>query len=69
MTVAELIDKLKTFDPELLVLTRGYESGYDAPQELQVEVVYEDVYHHDWDGKYQNAKQDNPLKFNALTIT
>lgn len=30
MTVAELIEKLKKFPPDLLVVTDGYEEGYDS---------------------------------------
>jgi len=30
MTVQELIDKLKTCDKDALVVTRGYEAGYDS---------------------------------------
>ena len=30
MTVAELIAKLQTMDPNALVIHRGYEDGYDA---------------------------------------
>jgi hypothetical protein len=30
MTVAELISKLQSMDPNALVLHRGYEDGYDA---------------------------------------
>lgn len=29
MTVAELIEKLSTFHPDLIVVGRGYEDGYD----------------------------------------
>lgn len=29
MTVKELIEKLQTLDPDLMVFTNGYESGYN----------------------------------------
>ena len=33
MTVKELISKLESFDPNMLVVVDGYEGGYDDPQE------------------------------------
>lgn len=41
MTVAELIDALKQFDPELPVLVRGYEFG---SHELGAELVRSTTY-------------------------
>lgn len=31
MTVAELIDALSNYDPDMKVLVSGYESGFDEP--------------------------------------
>lgn len=31
MTIKELIDKLKKFPPDMRVVTRGYQDGYENP--------------------------------------
>jgi len=67
MIVSELIEKLKSCDPNMRVLGRGYESGCD---DLDiVEVI--DVYHHPnnswYEGEYQNNDFDSEGK-EQLTI-
>ncbi len=41
MTVAELIQKLQKFPPDMRVLTDGYEGGYDDPQIYETAAVKE----------------------------
>lgn len=35
MTVSELIQKLQAFEPEMLVMVDGYESGFDEVKEIR----------------------------------
>lgn len=54
MTVAVLIERLDTLDPNLPVVVEGYEDELDGIHELRVvEIVSHDGY--DWDGEYCDA--------------
>jgi hypothetical protein len=57
MTVKELIEHLKTVDPELLVFTKGYEGGFDDA-EFDTEVFEVAMnYHKEWYyGKHESVK-------------
>jgi hypothetical protein len=57
MNVKELIEHLKTFDPELMVVVDGYETGYDEikkvyPIDKLKKLSPEKAY---YDGEYQEA--------------
>jgi hypothetical protein len=39
MKVKELIERLQALDPELMVVTNGYEGGVDDVEELELEKV------------------------------
>jgi hypothetical protein len=47
MTVEELIEKLKEFDPQTRVVVDGYEDGFDEPKVKEEEVVIDA----NWDGQ------------------
>jgi hypothetical protein len=47
MTVKELIEKLSSHDPDMMVVVDGYEEGYDDPRVNTVEIIL-DV---NWDGE------------------
>lgn len=47
MTVADLIDKLLTLPPDMMVVIPGYEGGYDNP-EVCMGAIVQDT---NWDGK------------------
>jgi hypothetical protein len=66
MKVKQLIEKLQTLDPELLVLVDGYEDGYHSPEDIRkisVHGPYEGKPY--WDGEYElnNPKYNrkNPM--------
>jgi hypothetical protein len=68
MKVKELIERLKTLDPEMLVLVDGYEGGYAAPVAadlIKVSGPYERPRYY---GEYEDAKKDDLLNFEALII-
>lgn len=61
MTVAELIEELKDYPPDMRVVTRGYEAGYDEPYLAKVTVAVDE----NWEnGKkphwYFGRHGDNP---------
>lgn len=43
MKIAELIQILKNYDPELKVVVEGYEGGYEDPSEIEYEYIKEGV--------------------------
>lgn len=51
LTIAEAIEKLKTYPQHWLFLTSGYEGGYDAPTFEEQEVCPEPS-HQEWDGEF-----------------
>lgn len=68
MTVAELIAKLQSLDPSLLVLGMGYESGYDPINLVVVrEVVHDPGYW--WDGMYRNYSDGDDKPIKALVLS
>lgn len=53
MKVKELIEKLQTFDPEILVMVDGYEGGLsDAKDPVECKVVL-DYHEHSYYGKHE----------------
>ena len=57
MTVKQLIEQLSELDPELRVLTKGYEGGYhDARIEGPFEIAL-NVYQDWWYGKHEKANK------------
>lgn len=68
MKVKELIEKLNTLDPEMLVLVDGYEGGYAAlvaADLIKVSGPYERPWYY---GEYEDAKTDDLLNFNAFLL-
>lgn len=55
MTVGELIEKLSALDPGLLILTRGYEDGFDHVEEPVLLCVWRDEKHPSYCGEYQQG--------------
>lgn len=58
MTVNELINILQTLPPNALVVTEGYEMGYEPIKKVEIIKVTESQGAEWWDGKYE--KSDNP---------
>jgi len=68
MTIKELIETLRQFPGDMMVLTDGYETGYEEiyyPQIIEVRHEPENPY---YDGEYQIAekKDANPIKAIAI---
>lgn len=59
MNVRELIEQLQQLDPDLLVLGRGYEDGYDAATEVKVMNLTHEPENPYWSGKYQDPWRDD----------
>jgi hypothetical protein len=62
MTVKELIEKLKSFPDDALVLTEGYEDGYEPIKKIQLIKVEENLNKNWWDGKYLESKKQNAME-------
>ncbi|HPJ53689.1 MAG TPA: hypothetical protein PLF80_12220 [Flavobacteriales bacterium] len=58
MTVAELIANLQTFDPNMAVVTRGYEDGYDTVDATEARQMVWGEHGHPWRGEYQNGSAE-----------
>lgn len=62
MTIQELIDKLKTFPPETLVVVRGYEEGYNdisILKEISLELDANEEWYY---GQHTISKDSNAPK-------
>jgi len=58
MTVNELINLLTTMPQDALVVTEGYEDGYDTVKKVSVISVEENPIKEWWVGKYIDSKND-----------
>jgi hypothetical protein len=62
MTVSELIDKLQTMPPDALVVSEGYEDGYDSIKEVSVIAVEENQQKKWYLGKYIDSSNDDAFQ-------
>jgi hypothetical protein len=58
MTVNELINILTTMPQDALIVTEGYEDGYDTVKKISVISVEENPVKDWWVGKYTDATSD-----------
>ncbi len=66
MTIQELIDKLKTFPPETLVVVKGYEDGYNDISSFE-EVALQLNAHEEWYyGQHDITKDSSAVRAIAL---
>lgn len=68
MTIHELIEALQKFPHDMLVLTDGYEDGYEhvmPPKSIQVNHVPENRY---YDGEYQDVDKKFSGTINAVIL-
>ena len=76
MKVHELINALQALNPDLEVVVRGYEGGYNNTLGIQPTVLVKDYYNYPWMGKHEDAEyaeqfhdlDTNQKKFDAVLI-
>lgn len=76
MKVRELINSLQALNPDLEVVVKGYEGGYDNALGAQTMVLVKDYHKHSWLGKHENADyveqfeelEPHQKKFDAVLI-
>jgi hypothetical protein len=61
MTVKELTNLLATMPQDALVVTEGYENGYDTVKKVSVIGVEENSQKDWWDGKYIESKNQEAM--------
>jgi len=72
MKIKELIEQLKKYDPEMLVVARGYESGWDDINIIKEQILIEEENNSWYEGKYSyfEEKKDNPDNaIKAITLS
>lgn len=57
MTVSQLIQKLQTLPPDAMVITEGYEDGYDTIKKVSLIPVKENPKNEWYLGKYVDSKE------------
>ena len=62
MTVKELIEKLKSFPPDALVVTEGYEEGYDTIKKASTLKVEENPQKKWYVGEYTDSDKPNAIQ-------
>jgi hypothetical protein len=67
-TVGKLIERLKLFPGETRVMVRGYESGYDDPEDLKLIIVKPDPYDSSVYGNYEDAVSTDEYSFSVVLI-
>jgi len=58
MTVKELINILETMPQDALVVTEGYEDGYDTVKKVSVIGIEENPQKNWWNGKYVEIEKE-----------
>jgi len=62
MTVAELIEKLHTFPLNLLVVSEGYETGYEPIKKIELLHVLEQQERQWWDGQFEKSDASSAIE-------
>jgi len=62
MTVKELINILATMPQDALVVTEGYEDGYDVVKDVSVICVSENPQRNWWNGKYVELEKEEFMR-------
>ncbi|MFZ6774828.1 hypothetical protein ACO0LB_19165 [Undibacterium sp. SXout7W] len=68
MTVSDLIENLKQFDPALPVIVEGYETGWDGILTLRIANVMKHLNAHEWDGEFKELGDNQKIGCAALLI-
>lgn len=67
-TVRELIETLRSFPPDLPVLTSGYENGYENIQDPVLEILSHKMDAPYYDGEFQPASDTARGTFEAVVL-
>jgi hypothetical protein len=68
MTVSELIEQLKLFPPDQMVVTEGYEDGFDEIKAVK-EITLKESTQKEWYlGKYMVPDTNNEVGLNAVFL-
>jgi len=59
MTVAELIEKLKLMPQNALVVSEGYETGYEPVKKVEILNVVKNCSQEWWDGEYEKSEDSH----------
>lgn len=59
MTVAELIHKLQEFPSDGLVVSEGYETGYEPIKKVELIQVKDQLNPEWWDGQFEKSDADD----------
>lgn len=68
MKVSDLVGLLIRCDPETMVLTRGYETGYIEVDSVEEIYVTKATDPHWWDGDYDKIIDDSSVVLPAIFI-
>ena len=68
VTVGQLIAQLQQFPSAQRVMVRGYESGFDDPEPLQVITVQPDPFDSSVYGNYQDGETGGQYSFDVILI-
>lgn len=61
MTAAELIEELKSIQPDMKIVIRGYEDGYNDILELKTVKIKHVTDSHWYDGEYDDSTDENAI--------
>ena len=68
MKVAELIEQLRQFPPDLPVLVEGYETGWDGIHELRSTGICRNREAESWDGEFGEPSEFKQTDLPAVLI-
>lgn len=67
MKIRELIEELQKYDPETLVVTRGYEDGYDGVTRVRALGLSLVTNPREWEGDYESSEFGSILAVHLST--
>ena len=62
MTVTELIHQLQKMPQDALVVTEGYETGFEPIKKVELLKVEDNISRQWWDGKYEKSDKPDALQ-------
>lgn len=69
MLVRELIERLNEFPPDMLVLGRGYESGYNDLDTVMSQTLYHHPNNPWYEGEFQDSDYESEGKQQIVAVT